>query len=230
MIQDLSHFEGNAQGIRLIHTLLGLNLTYSQLAGILKYTRPGTLVKDKANPEQSYLMKKVGYYASESRFVAELTQAMEMASGCRHPVSYIMEAADDISYCLADIEDAVEKGIIELDTLKQSLIAEYQRQIGVKQGALGQKDFMSKSIEAADSSARHLAINQQSQFFTFLRVRLIHPLVNHAAKRFIDNIEAVYHGNLNESLLEDGATNTPLQKPQASCYQAGILPSGSGET
>ncbi len=164
LIQDLSHFEGNAQGIRLIHTLLGLNLTYSQLAGILKYTRPGTLVKDKANPEQSYLMKKVGYYASESRFVAELTQAMEMAPGCRHPVSYIMEAADDISYCLADIEDAVEKGIIELDTLKQSLIAEYQRQIAVKQGALGHKDFMSKSIEAADSSARHLAINQQSQF------------------------------------------------------------------
>ncbi len=204
LIQDLSHFEGNAQGIRLIHTLLGLNLTYSQLAGILKYTRPGTLVKDKANPEQSYLMKKVGYYASESRFVAELTQAMEMAPGCRHPVSYIMEAADDISYCLADIEDAVEKGIIELDTLKQSLIAEYQRQIAVKQGALGHKDFMSKSIEAADSSARHLAINQQSQFFNFLRVRLIHPLVNHAAKRFIDNIEAVYHGNLNESLLEDG--------------------------
>jgi dGTPase len=137
-------------------------------------------------------------------FIAELTQAMEMAPGCRHPVSYIMEAADDISYCLADIEDAVEKGIIELDTLKQSLIAEYQRQIAVKQDALGHQDFMSKSIEAADSSARHLAINQQSQFFTFLRVRLIHPLVNHAAKRFIDNIDAVYHGNLNESLLEDG--------------------------
>ena len=204
LMQDLSHFEGNAQGIRLIHALLGLNLTYSQLAGIMKYTRPGTLLKDGIPPHQSYLMKKVGYYASESRLIAELTDALQIMPGCRHPVSYIMEAADDISYCLADIEDAVEKGIIELDTLKQSLQEEYLRQIAGKEYALAYNDFMSKAIEAADNSAQHLAINQQSQFFTFLRVKLIHPLVNHAAKRFIDNIDAVYHGSLNESLLEDG--------------------------
>ena len=42
LTRDICHFEGNAQAIRLIHSLLQLNLTYSQVAGILKYTRCGT--------------------------------------------------------------------------------------------------------------------------------------------------------------------------------------------
>ncbi|WP_198554775.1 hypothetical protein [Shewanella sp. Actino-trap-3] len=39
--RDLIHFEGNAQGLRLIHSLLQLNLTYTQASGIMKYTRCG---------------------------------------------------------------------------------------------------------------------------------------------------------------------------------------------
>ncbi len=42
LTRDISHFEGNAQAIRLIHKLLRLNLTYSQVAAIMKYTRCGT--------------------------------------------------------------------------------------------------------------------------------------------------------------------------------------------
>lgn len=51
---------------------------------------------------------------------------MQIQVGNRHPVAYIMEAADDIAYCLADMEDAVEKGIICVDELTGCLIEEYQ--------------------------------------------------------------------------------------------------------
>ena len=67
----------------------------------------------KTRPEdKSYLMKKVGFYHSEAAFIAQFGDALEMDNGYRHPASYIMEAADDIAYCLADMEDAVEKGIL----------------------------------------------------------------------------------------------------------------------
>ncbi|MFQ6370980.1 dGTPase [Shewanella sp. YIC-542] len=201
--RDICHFEGNAQGLRLMHTLLGLNLTYSQLAGILKYTRCGTLDKAKRPENKAYLMKKVGYYASESHIVSAMTQALDMAPGNRHPVSYIMEAADDISYCLADIEDAVEKDVISLARLQQQLIAQYQQQCHTMKLASSHHALMAEVIAQAQEAANKNAINPESQFFTFLRVKLIHPLVQHAAQRFIQNIEAIYRGDFNQPLLED---------------------------
>ncbi|MBA0182102.1 dGTPase, partial [Pectobacterium carotovorum] len=51
-------------------------------------------------------------YLSEEAFVQQLRSELNMAEFHRHPLTYIMEAADDISYCIADLEDAVEKKII----------------------------------------------------------------------------------------------------------------------
>ncbi|TOP04267.1 dGTPase, partial [Vibrio parahaemolyticus] len=75
--RDLTNFEGNAQAIRLVHTLLELNLTYSQVSGVFKYTRRGDQPspKTQSNPElhdYDYLMKKVGYYLSEHRYIESL--------------------------------------------------------------------------------------------------------------------------------------------------------------
>ena len=204
LFQDISHFEGNAQGIRLMQSLLSLNLTYSQLAGILKYTRAGDVPKSDIPDDKHYLMKKVGYYASERSFVTELWQQLEMTRDCRHPVSYIMEAADDISYCLADIEDAVEKGIISLASLQQALIQQYEA-LKMSHDVGNHADLMQRAIEFAAKKSAQIDINHTSQFFTFLRVKLIHPLVDHAAQRFIDNIEGIFHGTLNSALLEDNS-------------------------
>ncbi|WP_417763073.1 dGTPase [Shewanella sp.] len=204
LYQDISHFEGNAQGIRLMYSLLNLNLTYSQIAGILKYTRAGDEPKPDASNNKSYLMKKVGYYASERAFVQQLWQQLKIPVGNRHPASYVMEAADDISYCLADIEDAVEKGIISLSALQQALMAEYAQQ-SQHFAQAHYRELMSQAIQyAADKSAR-IDINHTSQFFTFLRVKLIHPLVEHAANSFVDNIDAIFKGELNRALLEDNS-------------------------
>jgi dGTPase len=202
LVLDLCNFEGNAQGIRLIHSLLRLNLTYTQVAGVMKYTRCGTEGKPSDNDKFKYLKKKVGYYKSEESYVKELCDELNIEPYHRHPVSYIMEAADDISYCLADLEDAVEKGILDTQKLKVALCEEYTKQLekfGLEPGLIE----MSKITAYAENSAVKEEVSKDSQFFISLRIGFVHPLVKHAVNRFIGNIECVYNGSFNEALLED---------------------------
>lgn len=205
---ELAQFEGNAQAIRLVHSLQCMNLTYSQVATILKYTRLATSSKPDRNHPQSYLQKKPGYYFAEQGFVEALWRQLGTAAHCRHPLTYIMEAADDISYCLADLEDAVEKGLLHLAELANHLNqAFYQlepqdRPITTNSG---DSTRFSALIQTALEQAEAEPINKNSEFFIRLRVGMIHPLVQHAAEQFIQQIEPVYHGNLNRALLEDNS-------------------------
>lgn len=203
---DIQNFEGNAQGIRIVHSLLSLNLTFSQTAGILKYTRPASMAKAASPQDKNYLMKKVGYYFSEKPFIEALQNELEINQYCRHPASYIMEAADDISYCLADIEDAVEKDIISVESLCEKLKQQYKRTlINLTIDDNEHLNFAQKAIDYAYSKASEQPYNFNSEFFIYLRVSLMHPLVNHAAKRFNEHIDAIYHGDLNQALLEDNS-------------------------
>ncbi|GAB59669.1 dGTPase [Rheinheimera nanhaiensis] len=205
---ELAQFEGNAQAIRLVHSLQRMNLTYSQLACILKYTRQAGDAKPAPDQPLSYLQKKPGYYFAEQAMVQQLWQQLNTAPGCRHPLTYIMEAADDISYCLADIEDAVEKGLLSLEQLATELntafagLEPHGRLIATHSG--GSESFAAL-LHSAMQSATEEPINKTSAFFISLRVKLIHPLVRHAAEQFVANIEPVYHGTLNRALLEDGS-------------------------
>jgi len=206
LAHDICNFEGNAQGIRIIHSLLGLNLTYCQSAGILKYTRPAGLNTKDIPQNKSYLMKKVGYYYSEKAFVEALQNELIIEPYCRHSASYIMEAADDISYCLADIEDAVEKDIITTELLCQQLKSEYKKAlINLTIDDTEHLNFVNKAVDYALERASAQPYNFNSEFFIYLRVALLHPLVNHAAKRFIEHIEPIYHGDFNQALLEDNS-------------------------
>ena len=224
LAQDICSFEGNAQGIRIIHSLQTLNLTYSQSAGILKYTRPAGLDVKDIPQNKNYLMKKVGYYYSEKAFIEALQNELTIEPYCRHPASYIMEAADDISYCLADIEDAVEKGIITIELLCTVLKNHYQKVlINLTIDDTEHQDFVSKAVNYALERGKAQPYNFNSEFFIYLRVALLHPLVNHAAKRFIENIEPIYHGDFNHALLEDrshlhAVTQTLKQVAQAHVF------------
>ncbi|QEW06465.1 dGTPase [Nitrincola iocasae] len=208
--RELCSFEGNAQAIRLISQLQKLNLTYLQSACILKYTRCATDPRPDAQHPLSYLMKKPGYYFSERQFVAEMQETLEMRPGHRFPLTYLMEAADDISYCLADLEDAIDKGILSIRQLAQLLIEQFARLRPLdadekhfyapgRRSASSFTDLVHYALERADKES----INKDHEFFVWLRVGLTHPLVQHAAQAFIDNIEAVYQGRLNRALLED---------------------------
>lgn len=210
MLADLSQFEGNAQAIRLTFSLQQMNLTYAQTASILKYTRAAYEPKPKKGDELDYLKKKPGFYLSEQSFVEEMCHTMQIKAGCRHPFSYVMEAADDIAYCLADLEDAVEKGILSLSDLTRLLQLEFVRQGGDLNAQeilsfMGGFNSFTEVLEMATKAGQKDTINHNHEYFVKLRVNLVHHLVDHAANRFIDNVEAVYHGSLNEALLEDGS-------------------------
>lgn len=213
--RDICHFEGNAQGIRLVHSLQRLNLTYTQAAGILKYTRCGTESKPKSTAQLSYLQKKVGYYKSEEKFVAALQDKLSIQPGHRHPVAYIMEAADDISYCLADLEDAVEKNILNIEQLSQALCDNYLTILGEYQlmpPSPKSKVNMLYVTESALKKAKWDPVSANSSFFISLRIGFIHPMVNHAVDRFINNIEEVYQGSFNGALLEDNSHEHALSE------------------
>lgn len=202
MLTDLKNFEGNAQAIRLVVRLLRLNLTYTQTAGLLKYVRPAYEPKEgAANP---YLNKKPGFYLSEKDFVEGLCKALSMQPGTRHPAVYIMEAADDISYCLADIEDSVEKGILDIEQLSDLLIEKFASLWKTPGDAIPEaRKTFGEVVEYARDRARREPVNKVSEYFIWLRVGMIHPLIKHAAEQFIGNIEAVYHGRLDRALMED---------------------------
>lgn len=204
---DLLSFEGNAQAIRIVHTLLQANLTYTQTAAILKYTRPAFMHKDDVPESQKYLMKKPGYYLSEESYIEKLRETLGMKLGARHPLTYIMEAADDISYCLADLEDSVEKGILTVRHLCDLLLSAYGELGGQtdKDDLLLFKDKISFNTLIKDALKKfdNEDIDKVNQFFVKFRVSVNHVLVDHAAKRFVDNIESIYEGNFNHALLED---------------------------
>ncbi|MBD9660195.1 dGTPase [Pantoea sp. PNT03] len=202
--QDLCHFEGNAQAIRLVHTLLQLNLSYAQVACILKYTAPAWWQGDKP-AEYSVLMKKPGFYLSEREYVAELREATNIKQHHRFPLTWIMEAADDISYCIADLDDAVEKDIFHVETLYKHLLDAW--------GAVKNGDVFSRTIGDAWKEANQKKRRSISdQFFMSLRVNVQNVLVSHAVKRFIDNLPAIFEGDFNHALLEDDGEEGRLLK------------------
>lgn len=120
---DFLNFEGNAQALRVLtklHYLIdenGMNLTYALLNTIIKY--PVTsLGIDRASGDIKD--KKMGYYLSEDALFNAVTDATG-AEGCRYPLTFLLEAADDIAYKTADIEDAVRKGMLSYGQLLAEL-------------------------------------------------------------------------------------------------------------
>jgi len=99
--KDISNYDGNAQAIRIISKLQRLNLSYSQILAVLKYTRGAYEEKPPKGQKLDYLKKKPGFYYSEKEYVAKLQKELEVKRGHRFVITYIMEAADDISYLIA---------------------------------------------------------------------------------------------------------------------------------
>lgn len=209
LLRELATFEGNAQALRIIFNLQRLNLTYLQTACVLKYTRCATQPRPANSQPLSYLQKKPGYYFSESQQVAKTWQTLNLQPNSRFALSYLMEAADDISYCLADLEDSVDKNILTFTRLTQLLEEEFNRQcakFGLNPAANHFKgQSFQQLIEEALAAAQAETFNQEHQFFLKFRVKLVHPLVEHAAQAFINNLSQVTAGTYNAALLEDSS-------------------------
>ena len=196
LAKDLAQFEGNAQGLRILHSLQGLNLTYSQLAALFKYTR----MAGEAKPVASYRQKKPGYYFAEREMYQEVSECLQIESGCRFPLAYIMEAADDISYCLADLADAVDKGILTINELNSLLLDQWFAL--AKNLAADEATFLPNILSKAMDSYKEESLDQDHEYLLALRTRFVNALVEQAAEHYLDNHEAIYHGHYDGSLIE----------------------------
>lgn len=123
--KDLTTFEGNAQGLRILNsTSSGLKLTYAALGAFTKYPLSSSSVKEKGRKSQ----KKFGYYQCNSSLFAEMADEMGLVAlgegkWCRHPLAFLVEAADDICYHIIDLEDGCRLGLVPFDTVKDLLAA-----------------------------------------------------------------------------------------------------------
>ena len=122
MVQDLYHFEGNAQLLRLITWLSfitdenGMNLSYPVLATIIKYPIKSTEIAQDGKVSH----KKLGYMYFENALYEDISRRLGLG-GKRHPLAFLLEAADDIAYLTADIEDAHKKRILSLEDFLKAL-------------------------------------------------------------------------------------------------------------
>ncbi|WP_149303973.1 dGTP triphosphohydrolase [Pareuzebyella sediminis] len=120
---DFENFDGNVQTFRILRKLhffkdeYSFNLTFPTLASIIKYPS-NSLEGNKKKEAKEIRNKKYGYYCSEESDYQEISKKLGL-NGKRHPIVYLMEAADDIAYCAADIEDGVKLGILNYETLRR---------------------------------------------------------------------------------------------------------------
>lgn len=192
--KDICNYDGNAQAIRVIGKLQRLNLSYTQILSVLKYTRGAFEDKPAKGDDFDYLKKKPGYYYSEKDFIEKIQKTLDVKEGCRFPITYIMEAADDISYLTADLEDSVEKGILTLDEVYNLIKKECEKE---------DEHYLLEVIQDRYLKAKEDEEPYQfNMFFTLVRAKLVTSLVYHVVDIFIDNHESIFNGEFNSALLE----------------------------
>ena len=188
--QDLVDFEGNANGFKLLTESKygvdgGLRLTYATLGAFTKYPKESLPKK----PTTHISDKKYGIFQSEVDFFKEVAENIGLLkrgsesdlSYCRHPLTYLVEAADDICYTIIDFEDGINLGWIPEDTALEYLINLVKDRLD--------RDKYSKLVRTSDRLA-------------YLRSLAIGTLIDEAAEIFISNEADILAGNFQTALLE----------------------------
>lgn len=179
---DVTHFEGNANAFRLLtHRFQGRReggfaMTYTTLASIVKYPYPST----QATPEHP----KFGYFSSEAETFRKIANELGMIG--RHPLVYLVEAADDICYEIMDIEDAHKLKILSDKETLSLLFAFFDEDV---------QQSIRERIERENISD----VNEQ---VVYLRASVIGKLENECVKAFLDNEETIMNGTFTGSLIE----------------------------
>ncbi len=200
MKQDLYHFEGNAQALRLVtklHFLAdnnGMNLTYALLGTIIKYPVSSLEMNKRSGDIKD---KKMGYYYADTAIFRDI-QKETGTNGKRHPLTFILEAADDIAYKTADIEDAFVKGFITyhklLDELRELQIL--YRQTGA--GAF----YPADELEAVYLYGKEQHVDNPEEYaIKNWLVQVQGYLINRATYGFTSNYEAIMRGEYKHDLF-----------------------------
>jgi dGTPase len=182
--EDLVSFEGNAQGFRILNKKqVGLRLTYATLGAFTKYPCPSLLPdRDKKRKSQ----KKFGYFQSEKDAFKDVAENLGLASAgdgtwCRHPLAFLVEAADDICYSIIDLEDGCRMGLVSfdetVDLLAPILGAKLDRQKLKEQSGLNEK-------------------------LGVLRALAIGELIEASTEVFLDNEMGILDGSFDKALTD----------------------------
>ncbi len=200
---DLCQYEGNAQGFRILTRLEyhpnegGMRLTYATLGAFLKYPRLATSLEDQEG-QPSHKRNKFGCYQSERELLDEVAEHLGLikigdSSYCRHPLAYLLEAADDICYALIDLEDGLLLGMLhysDVEPLFLKLIGEY----GTPHEVLNDVPIAQK-LAALRGRAMKRLVEEVSQAFKrnqadLLRGKLQGSLLDHCPHDIAEGIEA----------------------------------------
>jgi dGTPase len=188
--EDFTQFDGNAQTLRLLTRLqvlnddFGLNLTVGTLAALIKY--PSIYGSDN-----KFGFKKYGVFKSEEEIVREIWEDTGLRAGTRHPLTYIVEACDDIAYSIIDAEDTVKKGYGSFYDLIDFLES-IDKSDPVISEVLTAARKRNAEFKRADLSSREL--NDISM--TMFRVKAIAEMVEAATDTFVQNVGKILDGRI----------------------------------
>lgn len=187
---DIIHFEGNANAFRLLtHQFLGRRkggfvMTYSTLASIVKYPYSSQLAKGK--PKFGFFTSEAQDYQkiAEELGIKRLSEDGEPLKYARHPLVYLVEAADDICYQMMDIEDAHK---LKLLTTKEVKALFYQ--------------FFDENREKRAEEVYNIVTDTNEQI-AYLRASVIGILIDECIRVFMENEEAILNGEFEGTLIK----------------------------
>lgn len=202
MQEDFYQFEGNTQALRLVtklHYLVdehGMNLTQALLGTIIKYP-VSSLGIDKNSGD--IRTKKMGYYYAEQELFEQIQQTLG-TQGRRHPLAFVLEAADDIAYTTADVEDAFKKGCITYHQLVEEL-----RSCGEKQNAGEEYSDLVDALEDRYKKGQERKVsNPEAYAVQNWIVRVQGKLLACATDNFAGNYQEIMDGTYRRELLTGG--------------------------
>ncbi|MFD2725120.1 deoxyguanosinetriphosphate triphosphohydrolase [Hyunsoonleella rubra] len=187
--QDLCDFEGNANGFKILTQSRagregGLRLSYATLGAFTKYPKESLPKK----PTKHIADKKYGFFQSEKEAFQDVANELglikrsnEHLSYSRHPLAYLVEAADDICYTIIDFEDGINLGLIQ------------------EEFAL---EYLSKLIRENIKPENYYALATKEDRISYLRALAINALINDAVDIFMRNEEAILNGTFDCALLD----------------------------
>ena len=189
---DLLAYEGNAQGFRILTRnehhpdLGGMRLTCATLGAFMKYPWLATHSNGIYQGSPTTHMQKFGCFYSEAAQLEELAACLHLPRSeqhdgfARHPLAYLLEAADDICYALIDLEDGINLNMLSY----AEVAAIFYELIGERPDTL--------NLPTHVSVRQHLAS---------LRARAMMRLVNAVTDAFVANSDAMLAGTLPDSLF-----------------------------
>jgi dGTPase len=195
---DFLYFEGNAQAIRILTRLqfqndhFGINFTYGTLATLIKYPHTSEHVDRNSSTK---MLKKFGVFQSEKAVFQEICDATGIRHGIRSPLTFLLEAADDIAYLTADLEDGVKKGVVPWQDVYEELRGEF---------ASKSQEYV-QMFEYVDAMSERAKTNKVPERETIevsnFRVRAQGLIIRSVIQAFQNSYEEIMAGRFQDELI-----------------------------